>query len=233
LTNRVLVFSAHPDDEVLGCGGAIAHHRSKSDPVGVCYLSEGISSRFSHKQFLEPSLWKELQKDREEMASAASKILDFEILDFLRLPNLRMEDQPLLDIVKSLITIISNYDPHTVYVNHPGDLNTDHRVTFDAVYTALRPAPNHNVKIIRTYEVLSSTEWAPNINTRAFVPDTFIDISNHFKQKIDGVRAYGHEMRPPPHPRSEEVIRSLASYRGAQAGQLLSEAFVTIRQLLD
>ena len=43
---KVLIFAAHPDDEVLGCGGTIAYHRKKGHEVGVCYLSEGVSSRF-------------------------------------------------------------------------------------------------------------------------------------------------------------------------------------------
>ena len=53
--NRVLIFAAHPDDEVLGCGGTIAYHRHKGDEVGVCYLSEGVSSRFD---FNKKNEWK-------------------------------------------------------------------------------------------------------------------------------------------------------------------------------
>ena len=229
---RVLVFAAHPDDEVLGCGGSIAYHRSRKDAVGVCYLSEGVSSRLSLKDFKDKTLWSKDLEKREQMAKNASKILDFEILNFLRLPNLRIKDLPLLDITKQLIKIINDYQPDTVYVNFPGDLNSDHSVMFEATYTALRPSNLHNVKNILCYEVLSSTEWSPNIY-KQFNPDTFINISNFFELKMKSIKAYEFEMRAAPHPRSNDVISSLAMLRGSQVGVKYAEAFINIRKLID
>ncbi len=228
---NVLVFAAHPDDEVLGCGGAIAYHRSRDDIVGVCYLSEGVSSRLSLNEFKDKNFWSQDLKDREKMAINASEILDFEILDFLRHPNLRLKDLPLLDITKQLLEIIKNFQPDTVYVNFPGDLNSDHSVMFEAAYTALRPSNLHNVKNILCYEVLSSTEWAPNIY-KQFNPDTFIDISNFLKLKMKSIKAYEFEMRAPPHPRSNDVITALAMLRGSQVGVKYAESFMTIRKLI-
>ena len=68
---RVLIFAAHPDDEVLGCGGTIAYHRSRGDSVGVCYLSEGVSSRLSFKNFEDKSFWHRDLEEREKMARNA------------------------------------------------------------------------------------------------------------------------------------------------------------------
>ena len=42
---KVLVVASHPDDEVLGCGGAMAKHVKKGDHVKVIITSEGITSR--------------------------------------------------------------------------------------------------------------------------------------------------------------------------------------------
>ena len=227
---KVLIFAAHPDDEVLGCGGTIAYHRKKGHKVGVCYLSEGVSSRFD---FNKKSQWENEKKLRKNMALKAAAILDFEIIKFLDLPNLRMEDQSSLELVKIVMTIINSYCPDIVYVNFLGDLNTDHQVTFKAVFTALRPHSNKNVRIVRCYEVLSSTEWAANINEPSFKPDTYVDISKFVNKKMEGICAYQKEMRTFPHPRSQEVIKSLMRYRGSQVGFKYAEAFVTIRNLID
>lgn len=228
--NKVLVFSAHPDDEVLGCGGTIAYHAKKGDEVFVCYLSEGVSARFDINNKAKLEKEKAL---REAMAFKAAKILNFKIVEFIGMPNLRMEDQSKLDITKQIIAINKKVNPSIVYMNFPGDLNTDHKVTFDSVYTALRPSPDNGVKIIRCYEVLSSTEWASNIDFLTFKPDTFVDVSEFIEKKFKSISAYEGEMRDFPHPRSKEVIESLMKFRGSQVGLRYAEAFITIRNIIN
>ena len=41
--SRVFVVAAHPDDEVLGCGGTLLRHVSKGDKVYVLFVSDGVS----------------------------------------------------------------------------------------------------------------------------------------------------------------------------------------------
>ena len=36
---KILVFSPHPDDEVLGCGGTIARYTAKGAEVTVCIVT--------------------------------------------------------------------------------------------------------------------------------------------------------------------------------------------------
>ena len=42
---NILVIAAHPDDEVLGCGGTIARHSDSGDQVKVLIVAEGSTSR--------------------------------------------------------------------------------------------------------------------------------------------------------------------------------------------
>jgi len=43
--SRVLVVAAHPDAEVMGCGGAIAGHIRKGDEVFILFMADGVTSR--------------------------------------------------------------------------------------------------------------------------------------------------------------------------------------------
>ena len=46
---NVLVLAAHPDDEVLGCGGTIARLSSEGHKVSIAILGQGVASRFSEE----------------------------------------------------------------------------------------------------------------------------------------------------------------------------------------
>ena len=41
---KILVICAHPDDEVLGCGGTLLKHKSKKDQINLLYVFEGCST---------------------------------------------------------------------------------------------------------------------------------------------------------------------------------------------
>ena len=45
MNNNVLVIAAHPDDELLGCGGTLAKHHSEGDTITSCIVCEGESIR--------------------------------------------------------------------------------------------------------------------------------------------------------------------------------------------
>lgn len=79
--------------------------------------------------------------------------------------------------------LLTSFNPEIIYVNFPGDLNSDHQVTFKSVFTALRPNSKINTKILRCYEVLSSTDWAANIDEPKFNPDTYVDFTHILKKK--------------------------------------------------
>ena len=46
MTQRVLVFAAHPDDELLGLGATLARHAAAGDVVTCVFVSEGASARY-------------------------------------------------------------------------------------------------------------------------------------------------------------------------------------------
>ena len=43
--DKILVVAAHPDDEVLGCGGSMAKWTQSGDDVHILILAEGATAR--------------------------------------------------------------------------------------------------------------------------------------------------------------------------------------------
>ena len=224
MQKRVLTVAAHPDDEVLGCGGSMARHVTDGDEVFVIFMADGVGARSSIKRLNNNEL-----KERKQAAFSACGILGVKNLHFLDFPDNRMDTLPLLDIIQPLERLIDEIKPDIVYTHHHCDLNIDHQITHRAVMTACRPLPTQCVKTILAFEVVSSTEWALE-SEKKFIPNYFITLScEHAKKKLSAIQAYDKEMRAFPHVRSAENIENLMKVRGASAGVNLCESFEVIR----
>ena len=220
MSKVVLVVAAHTDDEVLGCGGTIARHVAEGDEVCVAFMADGVSSRLS-----ATSAEHEL---RSAAAESARKILGMHKNFYLNFPDNRLDSIPLLDIVQKLEAVVSEIQPEVIYTHHCGDLNIDHRITYQAVMTVCRPTPGSRVHEIYTFEVMSSTEWNHSASCH-FIPNMFINISDYWGRKQKALEAYQLEMRPTPHSRSIEHLKALAEHRGNSIGIKMAESFMSIR----
>ena len=213
---KVLVVAAHPDDEVLGCGGTLAKHIALGDSVRVVFLAEGVSARFPPEALGSKEV-AEASASRNRDAVTALGLLGLQegnIFSSER-PCCRLDQVPLLDLVKQIEFHIEEYMPSRIYSHAAYDVNIDHTRTYQALLAATRPLENLSVNIVMSFEVLSSTEWNPQ---KPFHANVFSDVSNYMDVKLAALRAYGDEIRNPPHPRSMDVVKSLANYRGAQVG---------------
>lgn len=223
---RVLVVAAHPDDEVLGCGGTLARIAPKSE-ITIAILGEGISSRYEDRSDANGAAIEKLRGD----AQAVGALLGARSVVLEGLPDNRFDELPLLDVVKRVEALVERHRPEVVYTHHPGDLNIDHLVTFRAVMTATRPVASCGVRSIYAFEVASSTEWAFQQLHPPFTPNVFVDISSTIERKVDGMGLYESEARPFPHPRSGEALRVQARRWGAVVGVQYAEAFQLIRDV--
>jgi N-acetylglucosamine malate deacetylase 1 len=228
MSNLILVVAAHPDDEVLGCGGTIARHADAGDQVRVLIVAEGATSRQQQRDRNQAS--DELSA-LAQAAQQAGAILGAQGVELLDLPDNRLDSLDRLDLIKQIEERISRHQPQVVYVHHAGDVNIDHRRLHEAVVTACRPTPGQPVRRLLSFEVASSTEWQPPGSAPAFHPNWFVDISSQWPRKREALEAYASEMRPWPHARSIEALEHLARWRGAQVGVEAAEAFCLLRQL--
>lgn len=221
---RILVVAAHPDDEVLGCGGTVVRHADEGDEVRVLFLSDGVGARGISRN--APAF-----QARELAAHAAAVTLGVRKVQFLGLPDNRLDSIDLLDIVKPIEHIVQEFRPSVIYTHHGGDLNVDHRIFHKALLTACRPQPGASVSRILFFETPSSTEWADPSFGPAFCPNCFVGIAEQMSRKMAALHHYEGEMRPFPHARSLESIEALARTRGCTAGLPAAEAFVILREI--
>lgn len=221
---KVLVFAAHPDDEILGVGGTIAKHVIEGDECYVVILGEGITSRYDFKE----------NKGEEEKEALyrntflAKKVIGYNEIYFEKIPDNRFDSVDILDIIKIVEKYIEMIKPDIIYTHYLYDLNVDHRITCEAVMTASRPIGKEYVKEIYCFNTLSSTEWNFS-STNKFSPNYFIDIKSTIDTKIKAMECYKDEIREFPHPRSIEAIEAQARIYGSIISKEYSEAFEVMR----
>lgn len=224
---RVLMVAAHPDDEILGAGGVMAKYIHEGHEVYAVILGEGQTSRFDKRENALSEDVLALHRD----SLAAGNIIGFQKMYFENLPDNRFDELALLDIIKIIEKYLRQIKPHIVYTHHGGDLNIDHRRTYEAVLTATRPVHGSGVEELYTFETLSSTEWNFGNAQNGFVPNVFCDIRDYIDQKCDAMGQYVSELCNFPHPRSIEGIRTKARMWGSVAGLQYAGAFQLIRKV--
>lgn len=216
---KVLVVAAHPDDEVLGAGGTLAKHVDAGDEVRAIVVSEGATSRYDDA----------MVEGLRSAGRRSAERIGFASLDFVGLPDQRLDGVPLIDVTQALEPLIHDFQPEVLYTHAPMDVNTDHGVVSRATWTACRPYAAPWLERFLCFETASSTEWAWPTVDGAFQPNHFVDVSETLERKLDAMRCYDDELRPYPHPRSLQALTERAAYWGSRVGVAAAEPFMILR----
>jgi LmbE family N-acetylglucosaminyl deacetylase len=225
-----MIVAAHPDDELLGLGATMHQLITQCNvKTHVVILGEGITSRSEKRDLLGSKHELEMHKANIHKAQSIIGYHSVSIFDF---PDNRFDSVALLDIIKIVEKEKSVFKPDAIFTHHSGDLNVDHRLTFEAVITACRPMEHESVKNIISFETPSGTEWISSSDPKQFIPNLFFEVDEEDLQaKISGMESYEFEKRQYPHPRSPEALKTHAQYRGITVGCNLAEAFFLVRSI--
>ena len=222
---RTLIVVAHPDDEILGCGGLLAKISSTSE-IRVVFIAEGSSCRF------KPGETEEISEAISIRSLAARKSLSkFRVGDIHFEDNEcgRLDQIPIIEINKLIERHIKEFNPSTLICHSSVDANSDHRRVSEATLMATRPGALNQVKHVLSCEILSSTEWR---FTEAFQPNYFVTLDeSELQMKVKALLDYESEVRDFPFPRSPRGIKALSEFRGMQSGSEYAEAFQLIRSI--
>lgn len=227
MKEKILVIAAHPDDEVLGCGGTIAKKALfEKSTIEVLILSKGVKSRSNILKNINKDI-----KNNIQSAFKSNKLLGVKKTEILDFPDNEFDTVSLLKITKEIEKRIYKFKPNVVFTHFSGDLNIDHQITNRAVLIATRPLNKNIVNKIYGFEICSSTDWSFNINKHSFAPNHYEDITRTIKKKILALKFYSKEMRKFPHSRSYENLINLSKFRGATVFKRNAEAFEVIRSI--
>ena len=220
---RILVIAPHPDDETLGCGGSLLKHKSNGDSLSWLVATRGH----------EPQWSAELLEQKEREISAVAAAYGFDNTFRLNFPTIKLDKVPFEEIIVAIRDAITDAKPDCVYLNHSGDVHSDHRVLFEATMSVLKPfcSGKHGVKRVLSYEVFSSTDAAPVNPARVFMPNVFIDVTEFLETKLEIMGLYESELQASPLPRALDSLRALARVRGATIGVEYAEAFMLVREV--
>ena len=217
MPKRILVIAAHPDDELLGCGGTVALHAAAGDTVTSVIACEGESLRYGVNGVG--------QSEHIKKAACTLGVTDVRVLAF---PDQRLDTVTLTEIITPLEKAVRDVQPHLVYLQFGGDVNRDHQLLFKAALVATRPTEGC-IRAVYAFDTASSTEWA---FPRTFTADTWVDISATLDRKIAAMACYESEVRDYPHPRSLDALRHRARAWGNQHCIDAAEVFMTVRRTL-
>ncbi|CAO6124307.1 thiol_BshB1, bacillithiol biosynthesis deacetylase BshB1 [Candidatus Pelagibacterales bacterium] len=223
MNEKILVIAAHPDDEILGCGGTIAKKifQNKAE-VYTAIFSKGILSRTKIKNK------KNLLINNIKCANLANKLIGVKKLEIFDFPDNEFDSVTRLKIVKKIELLIKKYKPKIIYTHYHGDLNIDHQIISKSVITATRPVHDSSVEAIYAFEVLSSSDYTFGVS-KNFQPNHFECIDKFINVKINALKKYSGEMRDDPHSRSINNVINLSKLRGAQMFKSFAEAFVLLK----
>jgi LmbE family N-acetylglucosaminyl deacetylase len=215
---KVLVVAPHPDDEVLGCGGTIKKLSNQGDEVMLVVVTEAYTPEWSE----------EFIRARPEKVKEVCGMLGISGVEFLGFPTAKTDQLPIKDVSEKIVEAGRKFSPDVAFIPFWGDAHQDHKVVSNASLIAFRPTTSPGVKKVLAYETLSETEWG----TQGFKPTVYSDITETIGHKIKAMNCYTEELKAAPHPRSVEIIESLARKRGSEAGLEFAESFVMIRSLI-
>lgn len=220
---KTLVVAPHPDDELLGCGGTLLRRVAEGGTLAWLLMTAITEENGWSAERIEQRA-SEIDQVRQRLHIAPQHLYS------LGFPAAELDRLPISTLVGHVSKVFSDFEPNELFLPYPGDIHSDHRVTFEAASACTKWFRYPSVKRVMTYETLSETEFGLNPVENSFRPNFFVNISDHIDLKLMLLKNYQSELGELPFPRSLDAVRALALLRGSQMGVKAAEAFQLLRE---
>jgi LmbE family N-acetylglucosaminyl deacetylase len=217
---KTIIIAPHPDDEVLGAGGTLLRRKEEGAKMAWLIVT-GITSSAGWSE--------EKVKQRADEIKCVTELFGFDSVFELNFPTAQLDQVSMGDLVAAISNVFKKFEPEEVFVPHPSDVHTDHRLVFDAVASCTKWFRYPSVKRVLAYETLSETDFGLG-TSQAFSPNLYINIEPYIADKLRAMEIYTSEIGKFPFPRSREAIQALATLRGTASGFMAAEAFELLRE---
>jgi LmbE family N-acetylglucosaminyl deacetylase len=205
---KVLAFTAHPDDLELFAGGALRRLYQLGNPITVVVGSDGERSRPVRN----------LGSKRRDEQRKAGSILGYDEVKFLSIPDRTLKDKD--ELHKQIRDIYDQERPHLVltfdHVHiHPWIYHEDHVAMGEAVvHTANETDSDAAVYLYGSAK-----------------PTVVIDIGPVIKQKIRAVSSHQSQFPVFRRQGSEALVRRLGTITARGTGFRYAEAFRSLHNI--
>ena len=221
---NILALGAHPDDTEFFCGGTLLRYKAQGDKAFIALTTSGNIGSNVHKSR------EEVAAIREQEQLAAAEMYDAQVR------FLRFDDEGLLDTPETRRAVLNAMrwaNPDVILTNFPEDHSTDHAVTGKLVSEMILSLPG---KLVPADE--PPIEKKPSVffwDTAAgidFLPEVYVDISEVIDQKIEAFAKHKSQyawMDVFMQDSVSDLCRTIAKFRGSQAGCRYAEGFRAYR----
>jgi LmbE family N-acetylglucosaminyl deacetylase len=221
---NILALGAHPDDiEGLG-GGTLLKYKAQGGKIFIALTTSGNIGSNLHE------VREEIAAIREQEQLEAAKMYDAQVR-FLRYDDEGLQDT--LETRRAVLNAMRWAEPDVIFTHFPGDPSTDHAVTSKLVSEMILSLP---AKLVPADE--PPVEKKPSVffwDTAAgidFLPEVYVDISEVIDQKIEALAKHKSQyawMGVFERDNLSDFCRTLAKFRGSQAGYRYAEGFRAFR----
>lgn len=130
---KVMVFSPHPDDETIACGGYIAESVARGAEVKIVLVTDGDKRNLKDLRYSE--------------FETATGILGVPVdhLVFLNYPDGKLAQQSETELENIFQNQIDSYHPDIILYPHPSDTHKDHAITSKIVEKILEQSSNKKI----------------------------------------------------------------------------------------
>ena len=130
---KVLVFSPHPDDETIACGGYIIESVQRGAEVKIILVTDG------NKRSLKDLRYSEFETATSVLGVPANHLV------FLNYPDSKLAQQSQAELEKNFQNQIDSYYPDIILYPHPSDTHKDHITIGKIVEKILEQSPNNKI----------------------------------------------------------------------------------------